>query len=86
MKVLIAGAGGQLGRALQTVLIGQEVIALTHEAHHASDAERRGVHAQIRVIRTRSQEDEPELGVPIREERRHPQYVHQQCWRQPVLG
>jgi dTDP-4-dehydrorhamnose reductase len=30
MKVLIAGAGGQLGRALQTVLIGHDVVALTH--------------------------------------------------------
>jgi dTDP-4-dehydrorhamnose reductase len=30
MKVLIAGAGGQLGRALQTVLQGHEVVALTH--------------------------------------------------------
>lgn len=30
MKVFIAGAGGQLGRALQTVLTGHEVIALTH--------------------------------------------------------
>jgi dTDP-4-dehydrorhamnose reductase len=30
MKVLITGAGGQLGRALQTVLTGHEVIALTH--------------------------------------------------------
>src|SRR5262249_5067853 len=30
MKVLIAGAGGQLGRALQTILTGHEVIALTH--------------------------------------------------------
>jgi dTDP-4-dehydrorhamnose reductase len=30
MKVLITGAGGQLGRALQTVLAGHEVIALTH--------------------------------------------------------
>ncbi|HEU0184592.1 MAG TPA: sugar nucleotide-binding protein, partial [Blastocatellia bacterium] len=30
MKILIAGAGGQLGRALQTVLTGNEVIALTH--------------------------------------------------------
>jgi len=30
MKVLIAGAGGQLGRALQTVLTGHEVIALAH--------------------------------------------------------
>jgi dTDP-4-dehydrorhamnose reductase len=30
MKVLIAGAGGQLGRALQTVLTGREVIALAH--------------------------------------------------------
>jgi len=30
MKILIAGAGGQLGRALQTVLTGHEVIALTH--------------------------------------------------------
>jgi dTDP-4-dehydrorhamnose reductase len=30
MKVLIAGAGGQLGRALQTVLTGHEVISLTH--------------------------------------------------------
>jgi len=30
MKVLIVGAGGQLGRALQTVLTGNEVIALTH--------------------------------------------------------
>src|SRR5262249_59766749 len=31
MKVWITGAGGQLGRALQTVLTGHEVIALTHE-------------------------------------------------------
>src|SRR5262245_13502953 len=31
MKILIAGAGGQLGRALQTVLTGHEVVALTHE-------------------------------------------------------
>jgi dTDP-4-dehydrorhamnose reductase len=30
MKILIAGAGGQLGRALQTTLTGHEVIALTH--------------------------------------------------------
>jgi len=30
MKVLIAGAGGQLGRALQMILTGHEVIALTH--------------------------------------------------------
>src|SRR6266540_3431486 len=30
MKILIAGAGGQLGRALQTVLAGHEIIALTH--------------------------------------------------------
>lgn len=30
MKILIAGAGGQLGRALQTVLTGHEVVALTH--------------------------------------------------------
>jgi len=30
MKILITGAGGQLGRALQTVLTGHEVIALTH--------------------------------------------------------
>jgi dTDP-4-dehydrorhamnose reductase len=30
MKILIAGAGGQLGRALQTGLTGHEVIALTH--------------------------------------------------------
>src|SRR5262249_46902856 len=30
MKVLIAGAGGQLGRALQTIFTGHEVIALTH--------------------------------------------------------
>src|SRR5215470_29443 len=30
MKILIAGAGGQLGRALQTILTGHEVIALTH--------------------------------------------------------
>lgn len=30
MKVLITGAGGQLGRALQTVLTGHEVIALAH--------------------------------------------------------
>jgi dTDP-4-dehydrorhamnose reductase len=30
MKILIAGAGGQLGRALQTVLTGHEVIALAH--------------------------------------------------------
>jgi dTDP-4-dehydrorhamnose reductase len=30
MKVLITGAGGQLGRALQTVLTGHEIIALTH--------------------------------------------------------
>lgn len=30
MKVLIAGAGGQLGRALQSVLTGHEVIALAH--------------------------------------------------------
>src|SRR5262245_9877007 len=30
MKVLITGAGGQFGRALQTVLAGHEVIALTH--------------------------------------------------------
>src|SRR5262245_64798423 len=30
MKILIAGAGGQLGRALQTILAGQEIIALTH--------------------------------------------------------
>jgi dTDP-4-dehydrorhamnose reductase len=30
MKVLIAGAGGQLGRALQTVLTDYELIALTH--------------------------------------------------------
>ncbi len=30
MRVLIAGAGGQLGRALQTVLNGHEFIALTH--------------------------------------------------------
>ncbi len=31
MKILITGAGGQLGRALQTVLSGHEVIALTHD-------------------------------------------------------
>jgi dTDP-4-dehydrorhamnose reductase len=31
MKVLITGAGGQLGRALQTVLTGHEIIALAHE-------------------------------------------------------
>jgi dTDP-4-dehydrorhamnose reductase len=30
MKILIAGAGGQLGRALQTVLTGHEIIALPH--------------------------------------------------------
>jgi dTDP-4-dehydrorhamnose reductase len=30
MKVLIAGAGGQLGRALQTGVTGHEVIALSH--------------------------------------------------------
>src|SRR5262245_50410415 len=30
MKILIAGAGGQLGRALQTVLAGHEITALTH--------------------------------------------------------
>ena len=30
MKVLITGAGGQLGRALQTVLAGHEIVALTH--------------------------------------------------------
>src|SRR5215475_12164642 len=30
MKILITGAGGQLGRALQTVLTEHEVIALTH--------------------------------------------------------
>jgi dTDP-4-dehydrorhamnose reductase len=30
MKILIVGAGGQLGRALQTVLTGHEIIALTH--------------------------------------------------------
>jgi dTDP-4-dehydrorhamnose reductase len=30
MKILIAGAGGQLGRALQTVLTGHEIIALAH--------------------------------------------------------
>jgi dTDP-4-dehydrorhamnose reductase len=30
MKILVAGAGGQLGRALQTVLTGHEIIALTH--------------------------------------------------------
>jgi dTDP-4-dehydrorhamnose reductase len=30
MKVLIAGAGGQLGRALQTCLTGHEIIALAH--------------------------------------------------------
>src|SRR5262245_61811651 len=29
MKILIVGAGGQLGRALQTVLTGQDVVALT---------------------------------------------------------
>src|SRR5215510_11720793 len=30
MKALITGADGQLGRALQTVLAGHEIIALTH--------------------------------------------------------
>ncbi|MBO0863220.1 MAG: dTDP-4-dehydrorhamnose reductase [Chloracidobacterium sp.] len=30
MKILIVGAGGQFGRALQTVLTGHDVIALTH--------------------------------------------------------
>lgn len=30
MKVLITGAGGQLGRALQTVLTDHEMVALTH--------------------------------------------------------
>jgi dTDP-4-dehydrorhamnose reductase len=30
MKVLIAGAGGQLGRALQEILDGREFVALTH--------------------------------------------------------
>ncbi len=30
MKVLITGAGGQLGRALQTILPGHDVVALTH--------------------------------------------------------
>ena len=30
MKILITGAGGQLGRALQTVLTGHELVALTH--------------------------------------------------------
>jgi dTDP-4-dehydrorhamnose reductase len=31
MKVLITGAGGQLGRALQTILTGHEILALAHE-------------------------------------------------------
>jgi dTDP-4-dehydrorhamnose reductase len=30
MKILITGAGGQLGRALQSVLTGHEVVALAH--------------------------------------------------------
>jgi len=30
MKILIAGAGGQLGRALQSVLTNYQIIALTH--------------------------------------------------------
>jgi dTDP-4-dehydrorhamnose reductase len=30
MKVLITGAGGQLGRALQSILQGNDVLALTH--------------------------------------------------------
>ncbi len=32
MKVLIAGAGGQLGRALQSVLTDHELVALSHAA------------------------------------------------------
>lgn len=30
MKIMITGAGGQLGRALQTVMSGSDVVALTH--------------------------------------------------------
>ncbi|MGH9855994.1 MAG: sugar nucleotide-binding protein, partial [Blastocatellia bacterium] len=30
MKVLITGAGGQLGRALQTVLTDHDIVALAH--------------------------------------------------------
>jgi dTDP-4-dehydrorhamnose reductase len=30
MRILISGAGGQLGRALQTILVGHSITALTH--------------------------------------------------------
>lgn len=45
MKILIAGAGGQLGRSLQVVLKGHELIALPHAALEISDLA--AVHAAV---------------------------------------